>query len=574
MATKPIAVPSAPPAARPAAARPAPPIAPTILADEPPPVSRRQLSSPDASADHPKRCPTCGNFYPQDFLLCPRDATPLDVPGAAVGDPLLDKILNDTYRIVRLVGEGGMGKVYEAHHLRLGGKRVAVKVLHPELATKADIVARFQREAESASAIDHPNVVEVFDVHRMADGTPYLVGEFLEGEELGKQVERAGRLSPPAAVAIGRQVCKALGAAHARGVVHRDMKPENVFLVQRGGETVAKVLDFGISKAEQRETHLTKTGLIMGTPSYMAPEQARGEKVDLRADIYAVGALLYNLVTGRAPFVAQDAGTTLTLVLTQEPDRPRAVVPDVPEGLEIVIQRAMAKDPRDRFQTMAELDAALAPFDARSGATAMTGAPPPMASLPPPAKEQMDRLGLDGTARRVVEAGFRAMTGSHQLPGREVKFARPAIIGLSVTLAVWLLGGFVAAVGGIVRAVRGISVGELTTTETVLLVLGTLLAAATPGFLYVQHLRKTVWPNSVRAVQLAADLWRTAAAAFVTYGVVALVGRILFTVLAHSSHALASGVWDAGLFFASLVVALVAGGIGPLARTFKRRAAG
>jgi serine/threonine-protein kinase len=535
-----------------------------------PAARARSLSSPDATTDHPKWCHTCGNHYPTDFVLCPRDGTPLDVPGAA-GDPLLNKILNDTYRIVRLVGEGGMGKVYEAQHVRLRDRRVAIKVLHPELAGKADIVARFQREAESASSISHPNVVDVFDVHRMPDGTPFLVSEFLEGEELGKQIERAGRLDAGPAAAIAWQVCKALAAAHARGVVHRDMKPENVFLVRRDGEQVVKVLDFGISKAETRETHLTKTGLIMGTPGYMAPEQARGEKVDLRADVYAVGALLYHLVTGRPPFSGQDVGVTLTLVLTKEPERPRAIAANVPEALEVVIQRAMAKDPRDRFQSMAELGAALAPFDARSAATPMT-TPPPAPSLPPPTKAQIDKLGLDGTARHAVEAGFRAMTGSRQRGGgSDAKLARPIIIGLSVALAVWLLGGFVAAVGGVVRAIRH---GELTTVETVLLVVGTVLTAATPGFLYHRHLRRTVWPNSVRAVQFADDLWRTSAAAFVTYGAVTLVGRIVFAVLAHASPALSSGAWDPGLFVVSLAVALAAGGVGPLARSVKRRSNG
>ncbi len=254
--------------------------------------------------DLPKVCRLCGGRYPDDFRVCPRDANPLE--NAPEGDdPFLGKVLGETYEIARLVGEGGMGRVYEARHLRLKDRRFAVKVLHPELARQPDVVARFQREAESASSIAHPNVVDVFDVHKTADGVPYLVGEFLQGEELGDHIKRNGKLPVAQAVAVTRQVCKALAAAHARGIVHRDMKPENVFLVSNDGALSVKVLDFGISKAGG-EANLTRTGMIMGTPSYMAPEQAKGDKVDLRADIYAIGALLYHALTGSRPFDSDD----------------------------------------------------------------------------------------------------------------------------------------------------------------------------------------------------------------------------------------------------------------------------
>ena len=229
----------------------------------------------------PKVCALCGGRYPEDFRVCPRDATPLEST-AQTDDPFLGKVLGETYEIARLVGEGGMGRVYEARHLRLPDRRFAVKVMHPEFARQPEVVARFQREAESASSIGHPNVVDVFDVHKTPDGVPYLVGEFLEGEELGATTSSGvGKLEVPFAVGLARQVCHALAAAHARGIVHRDMKPENVFLVRRDGVPTVKVLDFGISKAGSGNTHLTRTGMIMGTPSYMAPEQARGDKVDL-----------------------------------------------------------------------------------------------------------------------------------------------------------------------------------------------------------------------------------------------------------------------------------------------------
>src|SRR5437868_4670766 len=294
------------------------------------PVGSQPSRSGSRSAALPRACPNCKHRYPGDFKVCPRDASPLvDAPDEA--DPLLGSTLGDAYQIVRIVGEGGMGRVYEARHTRLTNKRFAVKMLHAEYSRNQDVVARFQREAEAASGIGHPNVVDVYDVHHTEDGRPYLVGEFLEGEEFGEFLQRAGKIAAPLAVRIVRQVCRALGAAHARGVVHRDMKPENVFLVGNMQNPGVKVIDFGISKVgDAGGTALTRTGMIMGTPSYMAPEQARGDKVDQRADIYAVGGILYRSLTGKKPFDSDDPSATLTLVLTEDPERPRAVEPSIP----------------------------------------------------------------------------------------------------------------------------------------------------------------------------------------------------------------------------------------------------
>ncbi|MEO8800199.1 MAG: protein kinase, partial [Polyangiaceae bacterium] len=166
------------------------------------------LSSPTSAVlPLPKRCPTCNNRYPLDFVVCPRDATTLDVDMDSDADPLLGQVLGGTYRILRIVGEGGMGKVYEAQHLRIGHRKVAVKVLHPEYSRDRDVVSRFQKEAESASSITHPNVIQVFDVDVTPDGRPYLVGEFLEGEELGDHLDRLGKIDIGTAVGIARQVC-------------------------------------------------------------------------------------------------------------------------------------------------------------------------------------------------------------------------------------------------------------------------------------------------------------------------------------------------------------------------------
>jgi serine/threonine-protein kinase len=538
--------------------------APAPLADEAPPVSGpigapRVPTFPGEAHELTKRCTACGNKYPADFLICPRDATPLESETIHGDDPLIGKVLGDAYQVVALLGEGGMGKVYQAKHLRLRGRLFAVKVLHAELAAKPDILARFQQEAESASLIHHPNVVGVYDVHKTADGLAYIVGEYLDGEELGAKLQRAGRLDVATAVGITRQVCRALGAAHDKGIIHRDMKPENVFVSQRDGALHVKVLDFGISKAGHRSTNLTRTGLIMGTPSYMAPEQARGDKVDPRADVYATGALLYHLLTGKMPFDSPDPTAILSAVLTEQPARPRSIEPSIPEGLEMIVQRAMAKEPGDRFASMAELDFALAPFDiSRQPSMHDARAAAKTATLTASEKKSM---ALEDTARHMLHA----VEGQ----GREARMARPTIVLLSLALTIWLLGGFVAAIGGLVRFFRD---GELTATETVLVIIGTVLAALTPSFLYVTHVRKKVWPNTAKAVELATDLWRTAAAALVTYGIAAILLRIALTVFLHSSPILAAGWIDALLFGVSMIGALVAGGVGPAARRLRRRA--
>jgi serine/threonine-protein kinase len=501
-----------------------------------------------------KYCSSCDARYPADFLLCPRDATPLVDENAHNEDPWVGKLLGETYQIVRVVGEGGMGKVYEARHLRLRDKRFAVKMLHPELARQTELVTRFSREAEAAAKVDHDNVVDVFDVHKTVDGIPYIVGEFLEGEELGEYLDKHTKLDVRAGVKIVRQVCRALGAAHSAGVVHRDMKPENVFMLARDGQIFVKVLDFGISRVESRETHLTKTGMIMGTPSYMAPEQARGEVVDLRADIYSVGALFYHMLTGRRPFWSEDPTTIISMVLTKDPARPRSLEPSIPEGIEFIIQKAMAKDPRERFQSMADFDAALAAFDEQRG---------PMISRP-------DVPGAPVQPQNVIE-GLTAAAGSSVVPPAAdaggSRLSRPTIIALSVALGAWLMGGIVDALAGVVRIAHA---GELTVTECVLLLVGTLFAASTPTVLYVLHLRRVVWPNSVKAMQLASDLRRTAAAALASYGALALFGRALYTVFFRQSPLLSRGWWDVALFLMSLVVALTAGGIGVFARISRR----
>jgi serine/threonine protein kinase len=294
-------------------------------------------------------------------------------------DPLVGTTLHDTYFVSRVIGEGGMGRVYEARHTRISSKRYAIKVLHAEYARNPEIRQRFQHEAEAAAAIGHPGVVGTYDVGETPGERPYMVSEYLAGEDLNEYLTEHGALPPQTVVHIGRQLCSALAAAHARGVIHRDLKPHNVFVLAEEKERSkafeeehlaalpsVKVLDFGLSRFVERDNDLTKTGIILGTPGYMAPEQAGGLGTDHRTDIYGLGALLYASATGRAPFKEDSPQKTVISVLSRAPTRPRELVPTIPVDLEIVIQRAMAREPSERYQSAAEVEAALARLSASS----------------------------------------------------------------------------------------------------------------------------------------------------------------------------------------------------------------
>jgi serine/threonine protein kinase len=516
------------------------------------PVGSPPSRSGSRSSILPRACPSCKHRYPADFKVCPRDASPLvDAPDEA--DPLLGATLGDAYQIVRVVGEGGMGRVYEARHTRLSNKRFAVKMLHAEYAQNRDIVARFQREAEAASGIGHPNVVDVYDVHHTEDGRPYLVGEFLEGEELGEYLQKAGKIQAPLAARIARQVCRALGAAHARGVVHRDMKPENVFLVGNMQNPTVKVIDFGISKVgDAGGTALTRTGMIMGTPSYMAPEQARGDKVDQRADIYAVGGILYRALTGRKPFDSDDPSATLTLVLTEDPERPRSVEPSIPQALELVIQRAMAKSPSDRYTSMAEFEADLIPFDTDPGAAGVESSGPTMMSTGA-ASEKVE----GGAETILVSGGTRPGTrpgASHTnllRATRDAARARPTIALLTVVAYVWVMAGLIDALAGIVRLVRGSS-GNVTKPEAVLITVGALAATLTPLILWVRQLARG-WGNSVRALQLADGMRRVMTMSIAASGVGALTVRLIEVIVREQAIDVAAPAWSPVLFVVSVL---------------------
>lgn len=275
-------------------------------------------------------------------------------------------IVAGKYRLLAMIGEGGMGVVYLAEH-SLIEKRVALKVLRAEYSTKPELVSRFQQEAISASRIKHPNVLDVFDFGQLEDGSFFLAMEYLSGRDLAAELSESGTIAPERAVRIGLQMCRALAAAHSRGVVHRDLKPENVFLhLTEDGDEIVKIVDFGIAQLKgkdekeegiPRKRRLTRTGMIFGTPEYMSPEQSKGIAVDLRSDIYALGVILYEMVTGAVPFSGNTFMAVLTAHMTQPVPPLRAIAPDlqISSDLEQAILRSLAKEPENRFQSMRDL---------------------------------------------------------------------------------------------------------------------------------------------------------------------------------------------------------------------------
>jgi serine/threonine protein kinase len=274
-------------------------------------------------------------------------------------DALIGTLIDHRYRVEALLGEGGMGLVYRATHTRLN-KTLAIKVLRSENVRDQEVLARFRREAESASNIGNEHIVDIHDFGTLADGSTYFVMECLEGLDLIDAIDAVQRLSEGRAIHIARQICTALGAAHGAGIVHRDLKPENVFLTRRSeDEDFVKVLDFGIAKVANRPHRLTRDGEVLGTPHYMSPEQCAGEEIDHRTDIYALGVLLYEMVTGNVPHDADTMMGILTKQMYEDPVPPRVRVPKLSEQLERVIMQSLEKRPEQRYQTMHEVEADL-----------------------------------------------------------------------------------------------------------------------------------------------------------------------------------------------------------------------
>ena len=274
-------------------------------------------------------------------------------------EKLIGEVVEARYRIEKLLGTGGMGAVYEAEHIEIG-KKVALKVLHPQFSRQADLVQRFRREARAASKVGHPNIIDVTDSGTTDSGDAYFVMERLDGTDLADVLRHERRLAVDRTVGIGAQICRALNAAHQAGIIHRDLKPENIFLVARDGQPdFVKVLDFGIAKSEnvaQTSRRLTTPGIAMGTPEYMAPEQAAGKTVDGRVDIYSVGAILYEMLCGEPPHAGTSVMDVLAKKATQPAEPLRQRNASVPEALEVVIMACLEREPSARPQTMSALE--------------------------------------------------------------------------------------------------------------------------------------------------------------------------------------------------------------------------
>jgi serine/threonine-protein kinase len=361
------------------------------------------------------------------------------------------------YKLVRLLGSGGMGEVYEAQHSIIG-RRFAIKFLHPLLAGNSEVVARFQREAQAAGGLENENIAAVVDAGTADDGAPYLVMEYLDGEDLAHLLVRGGPLPVPRAAYIVIQACRGLAAAHGRGIVHRDLKPENLFICKRNdGSDLVKVLDFGIAKLHtgRAGTGLTQTGTTMGTPFYMSMEQARGAKeVDQRTDIYALGVILYEILSGAKPHPGESYNEILYHVLTQEPAPLDSVRSGLPSGLSPVVQKAMAREAADRYASVADLmeelilfaGRAVTPLRSQVGLAAVQGATiqspvslPAMAvSVPTPPPEEPVTRPARGRSRVVVWASSAAVLvllvamglwlGLHREPRRQAATAAPTAL--------------------------------------------------------------------------------------------------------------------------------------------------
>jgi len=333
------------------------------------------------------RCRKCNKDWPESMTVCPDDGfsftmevdstmAPSSVTGggavaaAVAAAPVIDEpppttdllpgALVGEYKVDKKIGEGGMGAVYSATHPMIG-KRAAIKVISAALGTNAEAVGRFVQEARSVNQIGHPNIVDVFAFGELPDGRNYFVMEYLQGESLADRVHR-GQMPLGEAIEILNQVADALEAAHEKQIVHRDLKPDNVYLASvRGGRTMVKLLDFGIAKLSTPDSPgsgggiaKTRTGMMMGTPGYLSPEQARGKNVDHRTDVYALGCMTFEIACGRLPFVADNAMDIVLMHMTTPPVRASTVWPEIPQPLDDLIARMLEKD-ADARPSLAEI---------------------------------------------------------------------------------------------------------------------------------------------------------------------------------------------------------------------------
>ena len=404
-------------------------------------------------------CTKCGTAYGSTVRICVRDGTPLVADRA--DDRYLGTLLDGKYRIDAFINAGGMGSLYRALHVMLD-KTVAVKVIRNELVTSDEVVARFQREARAASNLEHPNIVSVYDLGQTPDGTLYIAMEFIDGPSLKEVIRRDGPLTPRDTIDILRQVAGALSTAHRKQIVHRDLKSDNLMLETEDGRRVVKLVDFGIAKTFDDSTQLTAAGYMLGTPNYMSPEQAAGKPVDHRTDLYSLGVILYEMLTGKVPFGDTALTSLLVKLATEVPPPPSARRPDghVPPALDAVAMRCLEKEPERRFQSADEFAIALDNAAAEIDGVAATPVPPMLPAdrtlLRPSPTRQTGMPTASVTTTATVETGQQV----------SVPAARPRTGLSAAALTLRIAAGLLVLAGIAAAVVFGLRPSKITPQET------------------------------------------------------------------------------------------------------------
>ena len=360
-------------------------------------------------------------------------------------DKLIGTVLDGKYKVIARIGEGGMGALYMAQHTQLG-RTVAVKVLVEKLSGDEKYLRRFQQEAKLAAGLSHSNVAHVYDYGQLQSGAPYLVMDFLEGNTLAAVLQERGFLPVAEALPIIQQICKGLAHAHGRGLVHRDLKPSNIMIVSADGENVVKVLDFGIAKEVDSVQGLTQTGELFGSPLYMSPEQCSGHPVDARSDIYSVGCLMYEVLTGEVPLRGESIVQTIFKHMNESPLPIKQACPacDAGPAVEDVIRRAMAKNRDDRFQTVGELNEHFTrAVAAQPGDVTAVAVPAPDKKAAGKEAGAQAVAARGGTAQAVMGSGARAEAG-----GKQSGIVISPVVGLAILGAALIVGGAAVMIAG------------------------------------------------------------------------------------------------------------------------------